>query len=116
MVNDIYDTIFEHKEDHAGEMETSLLLAYFPHLVKQNEDGSLVADDGATRASRFESINNGWVQITRRWDLLTTNCGSGNPHAASAEKGEQVAQVIIERLASFIVELSHSELDDEFPF
>lgn len=116
MVADVYSTLFEHPEDHAGEMETSIALAYFPHLVGRHDDGSLIADDGAVKATRFEAINQGWVQITRRWDLLTTNTGSGNPHQATAEKGHRVVNLIVDRLASFLVELDQSELDDRFPF
>ncbi len=116
MVADVYSTIFEHPEDHAGEMETSLALAFFPNLVARNQDGSLTADDGATHPTRFEAVNQGWVQITRRWDLLTTNAGSGNPHKATAEKGEQVMKVIVDRLAEFLVELDQADLDDRFPF
>ena len=116
MVADVYASIFENPEDHAGEMETSLALAYFPHLVGRKQDGSLTADQGATRPTRFEAINQGWVQITRRWDLLTTNAGSGNPHLATAEKGVQVMEVIVNRLAEFLVELDQSELDERFPF
>ena len=113
---DIYDEIFSEKEDHAGEMETSFGLAFFPELVMRNEDGSLTADEGATRESRFEAINRGWVSITRPWHLLTTNSGSGNPHAATKEKGEQMMQHLVERLGTFLVELSAAEIDDQFPF
>lgn len=116
MVGDVYSDIFEHPEDHAGEMETSIALAYFPYLVSRNDDGTLRADQGETRPTRFEAVNRGWVQITRRWDLLTTNAGSGNPHQATAEKGQQVMRVIVDRLAEFLVELSQSEVDDRFPF
>jgi creatinine amidohydrolase len=116
MVADVYDQIFTHPEDHAGEMETSFALAFFPELVSTNPDGSLQADDGATKQTRFSAVNQGWVQITRRWDLLTTNCGSGNPHQASAQKGQQVMEVIVDRLASFLVELSNADVDDSFPF
>ncbi|MEE2989464.1 MAG: creatininase family protein [Planctomycetota bacterium] len=113
---DIYDEIFSEKEDHAGEMETSFGMAFFPELVIRNEDGSLAADEGATRESRFEAINRGWVSITRPWHLLTTNSGSGNPHAATKEKGEQMMQHLVERLGTFLVELSAAEIDDHFPF
>ncbi len=116
MVGDVYEQVFQHSEDHAGEMETSLALAYFPHLIEKNDDGSLRADEGTTRQSRFRAVNNGWVQITRRWDLLTTNCGSGNPHQATAEKGEKIMEVITTRLVEFLVELAESQLDDAFPF
>jgi creatinine amidohydrolase len=116
VLNDVYRTIFEHPEDHAGEMETSFALAYFPHLVRHNADGSLAADAGATRPSRFEAVNRGWVSLTRPWHLLTTNSGSGNPHAATAAKGEQCMALLVERLAPFLVELSASTLDEHFPF
>jgi creatinine amidohydrolase len=48
--------------------------------------------------------------------LLTTNSGSGYPHAASAEKGRRLLDVVVERLAPFLVELSNSKLDEKFPF
>lgn len=116
MIQDVYNSIFQNPEDHAGEMETSIALAYFPYLVAKKEDGSLRADDGQTHPSRFEAVNQGWVQITRRWDLLTTNTGSGNPHAASADKGRQVMNLIVDRLANFLVELDQTEMDEQFPF
>ena len=97
-------------------METSLLLAYRPDLVARGDDGTLLADEGATRRSRFEAVERGWVSITRPWHLLTTNSGSGNPHAATAEKGQQLLDVLVARLAPFLVELAAAELDDDFPF
>ncbi len=108
--------IFEDAGDHAGEMETALGLAYFNDFVLKNEDGSIAADDGAVNATRFDAINNGWVSITRPWHLLATNTGSGNPHPATAEKGEQLMKVIVDRLSAFLVELAASDLDETFPF
>lgn len=116
MVRDVYGTIFEHAEDHAGEMETSFALAFFPDLVARREDGTLTADDGATAPSRFRAVNEGWVSITRPWHLLTTSGGSGNPHAASAEKGQRLMEVLVERLAEFLTELAAEPLDERFPF
>lgn len=115
-IGDKYFEIFQHDEDHAGEMETSFGLRYFPHLVAKNEDGSLAADDGERTPLRFEALRQGWVSITRPWHLLTTNSGSGYPHAATAEKGEQLMNLIVERLSSFLVELSEATLDSRFPF
>jgi creatinine amidohydrolase len=102
--------------DHAGELETSLILAYYPQLVARREDGSLAADEGATVATRFEAVNRGWVSITRPWHLLTTNSGAGNPHAATADKGRALMAHLVERLAAFLVELSAASLGDRFPF
>lgn len=116
VLNDVYSTIFEHKEDHAGEMETSFALAYFPHLVRRHADGSLAADDGATRKTVFGAVNDGWVSITRPWHLLTTNSGAGYPHAATAEKGRQCMALLVDRLSGFLVELSAQVIDEHFPY
>ncbi len=43
---DEYANIFDHPDDHAGEMETSFAMAYFPELINRKPDGSLAADDG----------------------------------------------------------------------
>ena len=37
---DLYSDIFCEADDHAGEMETSLMLAYHPELVARNDDGT----------------------------------------------------------------------------
>jgi creatinine amidohydrolase len=116
MVKDVTPHIFKCPDDHAGEMETSLALAYFPEFVLHNESGRLAADDGKVNVTRFDAVNQGFVSISRPWHLLTTNTGSGNPHFATKEKGEQLMQIIVERLSSFLVELSDAKLDESFPF
>jgi creatinine amidohydrolase len=113
---DVEREIFADPGDHAGEMETAFALAFFPHLVVRHSDGRLAADDGATAVTRFEAVNRGWVSITRPWHLLTTNTGSGNPHPATAEKGQRMMELLVERLATFLVELSAAELDERFPY
>ena len=114
---DVQPTIFEDAGDHAGEMETALGLAFFPDLVATDpETGKLTADDGAVNQTRFEAVNEGWVSITRPWHLLTKNSGVGNPHPATAEKGEKLMKVLVERISGFLVELSESDLDERFPF
>lgn len=116
MVSDQYESIFEHRDDHAGEMETSFALAYFPDLVLRDDEGALAADAGDTAKSRLRALNEGWVSITRPWHLLTTNTGSGYPHAATAGKGQQLMKLITDRLGEFLVELSDAALDERFPF
>jgi creatinine amidohydrolase len=114
-VRDVYAEIFTHPEDHAGEMETSFALAYFPDLV-QGTEGRLQADDGPQTPFRFEALEEGWVSITRPWHLLTQNAGSGNPHLATADKGRRLMKLMVDRLAPFLVELAASEIDETFPF
>lgn len=111
-----YAKIFSRPEDHAGEMETSFALAYFPHLVARKPDGTLLADDGEVRPTRFDALNHGWVSISRPWHLLTSNTGSGNPHAATAEKGKRLMELLVSRLSKFLVELAESDMDEGFPY
>jgi len=113
---DVQKEIFADAGDHAGEMETSLALAYFSQFVDLNEVGQITGDDGAVNKTRFDAVNNGWISITRPWHLLTKNSGSGDPRQATAEKGEQLMKVLVERLSTFLVDLAASEVDDQFPF
>ena len=115
-VADVQRELFDQPDDHAGEMETSFALAYFPHLVARRADGSLAADEGKMAATRFDAVNQGWITITRPWHLLTTHIGAGNPHAATAEKGRRMMEVLVERLATFLVELSAAKIDERFPY
>ena len=116
VIRDVYSEIFARPDDHAGEMETSFALAYFPELVAKNSDGSLAADEGVVRSFRFRALREGWVSITRPWHLLTTSSGSGIPHAASADKGKLLMAHLEQRIGQFLVELSASPIDDLFPF
>lgn len=116
VIADLETQIFEHREDHAGEMETSFGLAYFPELVAKNVDGTLAADLGQTAPSQFEAINKGWVSITRDWHLLTTNSGSGYPHAASADKARRMMDVLVDRLGTFLYDLAITPREGRFPF
>jgi creatinine amidohydrolase len=111
MVADQYKDIFEDAGDHAGEMETSMILAHRPDLVAME-----TADAGSMAPTRFDAVNRGWVEITRPWHLLTTNSGAGDPRPASAEKGRAITEVAVARLADFLVDVSASPADDRFPF
>jgi creatinine amidohydrolase len=108
---DVYDEVFEVRDDHAGEMETSVILKMAPELVDLPN-----ASDGTTKKTRFEAVNKGYVSISRQWDLLTESTGTADPRAATPEKGERYLAVVTRRLAQFIVELSASQMDEKFPF
>ena len=108
---DRYPTLYRDAGDHAGEMETSMILAHRPDLVAMEQ-----ADAGAMASTRFKAVNKGWVEITRPWHLLTTNSGAGDPRPARAEQGETLTEIVVDRIASFLVELSASPLDEMFPY
>ena len=54
---------FENKDDHAGEMETSLILHLTPHLVRPLSE----AGDGASKKFRFSALREGWGWAERKW-------------------------------------------------
>lgn len=109
--SDVRSEIFDADGDHADEMETSVGLHLFPDLVTSLDQ----ADDGAVRQSRFEAVRQGWVKISRPWHVLTTNTGVGNPHAATAEKGQRFVEIAVDRISRFLVELAAAEMDETFP-
>jgi creatinine amidohydrolase len=111
MAKDVYPGLFEQPGEHADEVETSLGLAFFPHLMHLEQ-----ADPGAARPCRLEAVNRGWVSITRPWHLVTSNTGLGDPRAASAEKGRRLMDVLTQRLGDFLVELANAEMDETFPY
>ncbi|TVR63746.1 MAG: creatininase family protein [Spirochaetaceae bacterium] len=108
--DDRYAEIFEQPEDHAGEMETSVALALFPHLVEIERAG-----DGVAAEYRFGALNRGWLRTSRRFSRLNDHCAVGTPFAATAEKGHEYLELVIERITEFVVELAHAELDPAFP-
>ena len=108
---DSHGELFEDAGDHAGELETSMILAHHPDLVEPDR-----ADPGAVAPTRFEAVNRGWVEITRPWHLLTTNSGAGDPRPATAAKGEALTELVVDRIAGFLVDLAASPLDEKFPF
>lgn len=103
--------LFEHKGEHADELETSMIQAIAPHLVEMDW-----ADDGAIAPSLFEGVRNGWVWHPRPWEKLTTNSGCGYPHKASAEKGRMFLESVAANMGKFLVELARAPRDKNFPF
>jgi len=111
MMSDEAAKIFIHADDHAGEMETSLVMALRPELVTKSW-----ADDGATYPSRLQSAKKGWVWYPRPWHALTTNSGVGFPHLATGAKGQQFLKTTAARIGQFLAELDKTPLGRHFPY
>jgi creatinine amidohydrolase len=96
---------FEEKDDHAGEMETSLMMYYHPELVSLNEAG-----DGIAKPFGIYALNDKTAWVPRYWTKVTADTGIGNPKKSSAEKGERYATAITEKLGQLFVELATKEV------
>src|SRR5690606_25648243 len=99
---------FEHKDDHGGEMETSVIMHLTPHLVRPLSE----AGDGAAKKFKIKAINDGWAWAERKWTQVTKDTGVGNPHKATAEKGASYFDAVIENVSQFIVEVAKADKDD----
>ncbi|HQQ95955.1 MAG TPA: creatininase family protein [Cyclobacteriaceae bacterium] len=99
---------FENKDDHAGEMETSLMLHLTPDLVKP----LLEAGDGAARKFRFDAIREGWAWAERKWTQVTRDTGVGDPRKATAEKGARYFAAVTTKIAAFFVQVAKTGPND----
>jgi len=108
---DIYKEIFKCSDDHAGEMETSIALALYPKLVNMK-----AAKNSPVRQFRFEALQKGWIRTSRNFSKINDDCAAGNPFDASAEKGKKYLDIVVNRISSFLLDLSKSEIDEYFPF
>ncbi|MBX2944299.1 MAG: creatininase family protein [Cyclobacteriaceae bacterium] len=99
---------FEHKDNHAGEMETSLMLNLRPDLVLPLAE----AADGAAKKFRFTAIREGGAWAERRWTQVTTSTGVGDPRKATREKGEKYFKAVTEKVSQFITEVAETKPGD----
>lgn len=99
---------FAEPGDHAGELETSVMMHVAPGLVRPLES----AGDGHARGWRLTGLREGWAWAPRRWTEVTADTGVGNPAAATPGKGEAFLGAVAERLAGLFVELAGADLDD----
>jgi len=102
------DGIFDEPGDHAGELETSLMLHLAPELVRPLEE----AGSGAEHPFRIDALREPWAWAPRQWRLATDDTGVGDPSAATADKGAAFFEACAARLAGFLEELASADLDD----
>ncbi len=94
--------------DHAGELETSVMLHVAPELVRP------LSDAGAGRARRFtiKALREGWAWAPRQWRQVTDDTGVGNPAAATAEKGRKYVEAVSAKIGEFLVELAKTDTEE----
>jgi creatinine amidohydrolase len=96
---------FEEPGDHAGELETSVMQHIAPDLVLPLAE----AGDGAQKRSSIAALREGWVWAPRPWTRVSADTGSGNPAAATPEKGARFFTAATARIASFLIELAATD-------
>lgn len=96
---------FEHKDDHAGEMETSLLLYLRPDLVLPLSE----AGDGSAKKFKFPAIREGWAWAERKWMQVTKDTGVGDPRKATKEKGEAYFKAVTQKVSQFMEQVCNAD-------
>ncbi|UCG28660.1 MAG: creatininase family protein [Bacteroidales bacterium] len=99
---------FAEPGDHGGEMETCNLLFIDPDLMLPVEQ----AGNGKAKKFKLKGIREGWVWAQREWTKISEDTGVGNPVKATSEKGEKFLRDVTHKIAEFLVELAHADLDD----
>lgn len=95
---------FEEKDDHAGELETSVMLHYHPEWVNFR-----LAGKGKSKPFALASLNEKIAWVPRNWQEVTTDTGIGDPRKASAEKGKLYAVAVTEKLCQLFTELATND-------
>ena len=104
------NTIFEDLGEHAGEVETSLMLYLKPEWVLPISE----AGDGAAKKYKFSAMHEGWGWAERRWTSVTKDTGIGNPAKATREKGELFYKLLTEKIGEFLYEVATSNREDYY--
>lgn len=99
--------IFDEPGDHAGEMETSVMLYLREDLISPLDE----AGDGAEKPSVIKGIREGWAWAERQWSQVTADTGIGNPKKATKEKGEAYLKEVTENIGSLMIELAEVDTD-----
>jgi creatinine amidohydrolase len=100
-----WEPYFEDQGDHAGELETSLMMYLQPELVLPLQE----AGDGEAKPFRIAALREGWAWTQRSWSEVTADTGIGNPAAASVDKGRKFFEDLTTRLAQFFYDLAKTD-------
>jgi creatinine amidohydrolase len=66
--------------------------------------------------ARKTVFSEGALTFVPHWNIFTRNTGLGDPTKATAEKGERMIELAVERLARALKELSDAPMDELFPY
>jgi creatinine amidohydrolase len=103
--------VWEHRSDHAGEEETSEILALHPELVRREKIGWF-----PQVYPKVDALRRFGAEFVRPWHRYVPVSAGGDATKAAAEKGRTVIESSIRGLAEFLVELSTAPESESFPY
>jgi creatinine amidohydrolase len=99
---------------HACELETSLLLAAKPSVVRRDR----IQPDGNWPCSKFlakDMLVGGSASVSRTFAEISRHGGVGDPRTATPEKGEKFFAAIVNELAELVSDLESGRIDEFRP-
>ncbi len=102
------DVYFTDMGDHAGEMETSVMMHLVPNLIRPLGE----AGDGHWKRFRIKGIKEGWPWAERQWTKVTKDTGVGEPKDSTAEKGKLYLEAVTQKISTFYEGLCNADNDD----
>ena len=103
-----WNLYFDEPGDHAGEMETSVIMKVAPQWALPLSE----AGDGKEKKFNIKGLREGWVSSQRLWTAITADTGVGNPHKATPEKAERYLAAVTKNIADFLIELEKCPLSE----
>jgi creatinine amidohydrolase len=97
---------FDTPGDHADEMETSLMMHIAPHLVLPLSE----AGEGKEHRMKIGAFREGWAWTPRDWRRVTADTGTGDPRAATQEKGARYFAAVTRKVSDFLAEMAGADL------
>lgn len=107
MIPDQIEQIFEDPGDHAGELETSMMMYLHENRINLSQAGR-----GERIPFKLKTLRKAGVWTPRPWSQSHPDTGSGNPEKATIEKGKQYVNALCDELSDVIVELSSASKGD----
>jgi len=102
------ETYFDEPGDHAGEMETSVMMHLKPNFILPLSE----AGSGTEKKSKLKGIREGWVTAQRHWPSISDDTGVGNPAKSTVEKGTRFLEAVTDKISDFLIELAEADNQD----
>jgi creatinine amidohydrolase len=105
---DLYDLIDTHNDIHAGEIETSTTLSNRPNMVDMDKavDETLDFENKYLDFTGDQGVS--WYVHTQR---ISKSGVMGNAQKASAEKGELMWKIMIDKMVEFVESIINTPLE-----
>lgn len=101
----------EHRSEHAGESETSLIEHFHPELVRRERFAHF-----PTQHPTLPELYNGQAHFVRAWEGFMPQSAGGETRQSSPEKGKVLAESAAEGLANYLMRLSAAPWHPSFPY